>query len=165
MRKLLGILLLFSVLLGCKKTGTATEETAGEELAFNYQKLPQKAVINEKATAIVETWDEFKALNTSMDVLYKATNNEDLSLAIDDLIEKEKAMEAGQYPELFDTFQVKSRQMVLRTYLYKTKAAILEKQPTTEPAVQMLDAYNAIRKQFNVIMNSQFDVKLILDEE
>ena len=91
MQKLLGILLLFSVLLGCKKTEPASAETTGEELAFNYQKLPQKTVINEKATAIVETWEEFKALNPSMDVLYKATNNEDLSLAIDDLIEKEKA--------------------------------------------------------------------------
>lgn len=165
MRKLLGILVVFSVLWSCKKTEPAPSETSGEELAFNYQKLPQKANINPEATAIVETWEEFKALNTSMDVLYKATNNEDLALAIDDLIEKEKNMEAGQYPELFNTFQVKSRQLVLRTYLYKTKAAILENQPTTEPAVQMLDAYNAIRTQLNVIVNSQLDKNLILDEK
>lgn len=165
MRKLLSILIVFSVLWSCKKTEPTPSETIGEKLAFNYQKLPPKADINPEATAIVETWEEFKALNTSMDVLYKATNNEDLALAIDDLIEKEKNMETGQHPELFNTFQVKSRQLVLRTYLYKTKAAILENQPTTEPTVQMLEAYNAIRKQLNVIVNSQLDKQLILDEK
>lgn len=165
MRKLLGILLVFSVVWGCKKTGPTPTETDGEELVFNYQKMPQKSNMNPDATAIVETWDEFKALNSSVDVLYKATNNEDLALAIDDLIEKEKDLEVGKYPELFDNFQVKSRQRVLRTYLYKVKAAILENQPTTEPTVQMLDVYNAMRKQLNVIMNSQLDKKLILDEE
>lgn len=73
-------------------------------------------------------------------------------------------MADGEYPELFDTFQVKSRQRVLRTFLYKTKASILENQPTTEPTVKVLDAYNSMRKQLNVIMNSQLDKKLILDE-
>ncbi len=165
MRKLLSILIVFSVLWSCKKTESAPSETTGEELVFQYQKLPQKASINPEATTIVETWEEFKALNTSMDVLYKATNTEDLALAIEDLIEKEKKLEAGQYPELFDNFQLKSRQRVLRTYLYKVKAAILENQPPTEPTVQMMDAYNAMRNQLNVIVNSQLDKKLILDEE
>lgn len=165
MRKLLGILLVFSVVWGCKKTGPTPTETDGEELVFNYQKMPQKSSMNPDATAIVETWEEFKALNSSVDVLYKATNNEDLALAIDDLIEKEKDLEVGKYPELFDNFQVKSRQRVLRTYLYKVKAVILENQPTTEPTIQMLEAYNAMRKQLNVIMNSQLDKNLILDEE
>lgn len=126
--------------------------------------MPEKVSINPDATAIVEEWQQFKDLNASMDVLYKATNNEDLALAIDDLIEKEKKMADGEYPELFDTFQVKSRQRVLRTFLYKTKASILENQPTTEPTVKVLDAYNSMRKQLNVIMNSQLDKKLILDE-
>lgn len=164
MQKFFCALIFFSVLWGCKKTEPSTSGTNLGEIEFNYQKMPQKSNINQEATAIVETWPEFKALNASMDVLYKATNNEDLALAIDDLIEKEKDLEAGKYPELFDNFQVKSRQRVLRTYLYKVKAAILENQPTTEPTVQMLEAYNAMRKQLNVIMNSQLDKKLILDE-
>ncbi len=164
MRKLLGILILFSVLGACKKTEKAIAEVENHELEFNYRKMPEKVSINPDATAIVEKWQQFKDLNASIDVLYKATNNEDLSLAIDDLIEKEKKMADGEYPKLFDTFQVKSRQRVLRTFLYQTKASILENQPTTEPTVKVLDAYNAMRKQLNVIMNSQLDKKLILDE-
>ena len=73
-------------------------------------------------------------------------------------------MADGKYPELFDTFQVKSRQRVLRTFLYKAKANIMENQPTTESIVDVLEAYNNIRRQLNVIVNSQLDKKLILDE-
>ncbi|MDF0717667.1 hypothetical protein PY092_16000 [Muricauda sp. 334s03] len=164
MRKLLGILMIISVLGGCKKTEKTTVEVDTEALEFNYQKMPEKSNINPDATAIVENWQQFKDLNASVDVLYKATNNEDLALAIDDLIEKEKNMANGKYPEPFDTFQVKSRQSVMRTFLYKVKASILENQPTTEPTVKVLEAYNDMRNQLNVIMNSQLDKKLILDE-
>lgn len=165
MRKLLGLLIVFSVLLGCKKNGGESQETRSTVLDFQYQKMPPKLAINPEATKIVETWKEFVVFAASIDVLYKATNNEDLSLAIDDLIEKEKQLAEGTYPELFDVFQVKSRQRVLRTYLYKVKASILENQETTEPTVEMLEAYNAMRKQFNVIVNSQLDKELILDEK
>lgn len=166
MRKLFGILVVMVVLLGCRNSPeSTTQEVDKMVLEFQYQKMPDKAPINPEATAIVEGWEEFKAFNASMDVLYRATNNEDLALAIDDLIEKEKNLNEGNYPELYDNFQIKSRQQVIRTYLYKTKAAISENQPTTEPTVQMLEAYNALRKQFNVIVNSQLDKKLILDEQ
>lgn len=166
MRKLLGILLVIVVLSGCKKSPeSTTQEVDMTELEFQYQKMPDKAPINPEATTIVDGWEEFKAFNASMDVLYRATNNEDLALAIDDLIEKEKNLNEGNYPELYDNFQIKSRQQVIRTYLYKVKATISENQPTTEPTVQMLEAYNALRKQFNVIVNSQLDKKLILDEQ
>ena len=164
MQKLLGILVLMLLLNACKKVEEAPVELNTEELEFNYQKMPEKIDINPEASAIVANWQQFKDLNASIDVLYKATNNEDLALAIDDLIEKEKELEAGQYPELFDSFQVKSRQMVMRTFLYKAKTSILENQPTTEPTIKVLEAYNSIRKQLNVIMNSQLDKKLILDE-
>ncbi|MCK0160946.1 hypothetical protein [Allomuricauda sp. F6463D] len=164
MQKLLGILILFSVLVACKQVEEPTAQIESQQLEFDYQKMPDKIEINTEATDIVEDWGQFKDLNASIDVLYKATNNEDLALAIDDLIEKEKKMSAGKYPELFDSFQIKSRQRVLRTFLYKAKASILENQPTTESIMEVLKAYNDIRKQLNVIVNSQLDKELILDE-
>lgn len=164
MQKLLGMFILCSILGACKKVEQTTAEVEKQELEFNYRKMPDKIAINPDAAAIVDGWNPFKDLNASIDVLYKATNNEDLALAIDDLIEKEKKMADGEYPELFDTFQVKSRQRVLRTFLYKAKADIMEHQPTTESIVDVLEAYNNLRRQLNVIVNSQLDKKLILDE-
>ncbi len=164
MRKLSCILIAFLYIVSCRNSNGNTDQTNAEELAFNYQKMPKKLVINPEATLIVEDWEAFKNLSSSFEVLYKARNNEDLILAIDDLIEKEKLLAKSTYPKLFDDFQVKSRQRVLKTYLLKVKASILNNQDTTDPTVEMLEAYNTFRNQLNVVVNSQLDTKLILDE-
>ena len=165
MRKLFYLLMLFAALFGCKQEKDGNGVDTGSEKEFNYQKLPQKISINPEALTEVQEWEEFQAFNESIDVLYKATNNEDLILAVDDLIEKEKLLSQGDYPEIFNTLQIKSRQRVIRTYLLKVKSNILEYQETTSPTVDMIKAYNAWRAQLNNIVNSQLDKKLILDEE
>ena len=164
MRKIRAIIILL-VVLGCKEKQAPEVDSKTELQGFNYQKLPKKLQVSSDASVLLNEWPEFKALNTSVDVLYKSTNDEDLSLAIDDLLEKEKELSKSTYPEPFDSFQVKSRQRVFRTLLLKVKASILNKSDTTEPTVDLLKSYNIIRQQFNSILSSQLDTKLILDEE
>ncbi len=165
MRKLCYCIAVLLLLMACKNNNGTPDETQDEELAFNYQKMPKKLDLNPEATKLVEDWVEFKTLSSSFDVLYRARNNEDLILAIDDLIEKEKLLAASTYPGVLDDFQIKSRQRVLKTYFLKVKASILNNHDATEPTIEMLEAYNAFRRQFNVVLNSQLDEKLILDEE
>ncbi len=164
MRKLLAPFLVLFLLGGCKRSAAPSADLLPKDsLEFQIQRMPDKFQLNPEATALAEDWKEFMDLGSSMDVLYKATNNEDLALAVDDLIEKEKLLEQGQYPEPFDDFRIKSRQLVVRTYLYKLKASILERQPTTAPAVEMLEAYNALRNQMNLIVKTELDKKIILE--
>ncbi|MEX0313848.1 MAG: hypothetical protein AB3N18_06695 [Allomuricauda sp.] len=165
MRKLCCLIAVLSLLIACKNNTDTTEEIQDQELAFNYQKMPKRLDLDAKVTELVEDWVEFKTLTSSFDVLYKAKNNEDLILAIDDLIEKEKLLEASTYPGILDDLQIKSRQRVLKTYFLKVKASILNNQDATDATVEMLNAYNTFRKQFNVVVNSQLNEKLILDEE
>lgn len=164
MRKLSCFLIVFLIVLACKDKDAADADSTYEALFFDYQKMPKRSSLNAKASEIAETWAEFQALNTSFDVLYRAKNNEDLILAIDDLIDKENLMAKGTYPTTFDEFQIKSRQRVVKTYLFKVKAGIVNNGETTEPTIKMIEAYNALRRQLNVIVNSQLDKKLILDE-
>ncbi|MEP5430606.1 MAG: hypothetical protein ABJP86_15785 [Flavobacteriaceae bacterium] len=164
MRKLLCMVVVFTSFVGCKNDDGLPQEVDPEALVFNYQKMPKKFAINPEATAILEEWVEFTELTGSFDVLYKAKNNEDLILAIDDLIEKEKLLAKAKYPEPFDQFQIKSTQRVLKTYILKVKSSLLNHTDTTEPAIEMLVAYNAMRRQFNVIVNGQLDKKMILNE-
>ncbi|WP_420321208.1 hypothetical protein [Flagellimonas sp.] len=165
MRKLYYLVAAVLLCTACKNNSAVPTELQDGDLAFNYQKMPKKLELNPEATKLVEGWVEFKTLSSSFDVLYKARNNEDLALAIDDLIEKEKLLAASTYPGILDDFQIKSRQRVLKTYFLKVKASILNNQDATEPTIEMLEAYNAFRRQFNVVINSQLDEKLILDEE
>ena len=90
MQKLTCLIFLTIVLVGCKDGEKTTVEDTSQVQYFEYQKLPKKLEVNPEATAILNDWEEFKAFTGSLDVLYRATNNEDLSLAIDDLLEKEK---------------------------------------------------------------------------
>ena len=158
------LILAFLVVFGCNEKPDSKSDSQEELQTFDYQKLPKKLELSGEVASILDGWEEFKALNSSIDVLYKSTNNEDLSLAIDDLLEKEKSLSDGNYPEPFNSLQIKSRQKVFRTLLLKVKASVLNKSDTTEPTIEMLQAYNIIRQQFNSILSSQLDTKLILDE-
>ena len=146
------------------KGGISPDQNSLDTLEFDYQKMPKRTGINPEATEILNEWSEFQDFNSSFNVLYKATNNEDLVLAIDEIIKKEEELAKSEYPETFDEFQIKSRQRVVKTYLFKVKASIVNNAETTEPTIEMIKAYNALRAQLNVLVNSQLDKKLILDE-
>ncbi len=131
---------------------------------FDIKKFPKKVAINAKANGIIKSWAEFNALETSFDAVYRIANNEDLSLVIEDLIEKQKLLEASTYPELFNKPQIKSRQKVLKTFILKAKGNLEYRIDTRETTIEMINAYNALRNQFNVMANNTLDTKLILDE-
>lgn len=120
--------------------------------------------INAKAQDILKEWVEYSAFETSFDALYNVANRDDLSLTIEDLIEKQNILEASEYPATFDKPQVKSRQKVFKTYLLKVKGDIFYRTNPQESVVEMIEAYNAFRNQFNVVVNNTLDTDLILEE-
>ncbi len=165
MQKLLLFLAFITLGLGCKDEGESTGTVEGKTVFFTFQDMPEAQTINTKAQEILTDWQEFQDFESSFQVLYRAKNNEDLALAIDDLLNKEKAMVEGEYPETFDNAQIKSRQRVVRTFLLNVKASIIEQTDVDEPMRKMLLANNALRSQFNIMVNSKLDINLILNEK
>ncbi|AKA35249.1 hypothetical protein [Flagellimonas lutaonensis] len=163
-KMLIAVLFLLSACKNESQNASGTEQ-ASQEVGFDYRKMPKRVEINEKASDVLDQWEEFGNFSRSFDILYRARNNADLILALDDLIEKEKLLAASDHPELFDKAQIKSRQKVVRTFLLKARALAVENRDPTEAIVEMLEAYNAYRNQFNVLVNNPLDSKLILDEE
>ena len=164
MQKLLTLFLLILVVTGCKKEGKPPprEKTSAQFVSF-----PNKPEIQEfspESQEILGNWVEFQEFQNSFAVMYRAKNNEDLILVIDDLLEKEKALQESTYPPEFDKPQIKSRQRVLYTFLLKLKASLEEITDIDQPIKQMLLARNAFRRQFNIIVSNKLDTKLILDE-
>ena len=84
-----------------------------------------------------------------------------MKLAIDDLLEKEAALAKGEYPAPFDQLQIKSRQQVVRTFILKIKGNLEDRQGVQEAMVQMLEAYNAMKQQFNILKSNTLDKELI----
>ncbi|MCK0144441.1 hypothetical protein MWU78_02110 [Arenibacter sp. F26102] len=153
------------MLMGACKQGVTLEATKEkEEEFFSVDSLPKPNEINAQALADLKEWQEFNSLETTFESLYRVANREDLVLVIEDLIEKQKTLEASAYPETFDNEQIKSRQKVFKTFVLKTKGNLEYRVGVKESTVQMINAYNAFRNQFNVVVNSKLDTILILSE-
>ncbi len=159
---LLGMVLF--LLVSCKEEADKEITVAVQEEFINIDSLPRPIAVNAKAEAILKNWQAFYNMETTFESLYRVENREDLSLVIDDLLEKQKQLEASTYPEIFDKPQIKSRLIVLHTFILKTKGNLEYRMDTKETTLDMIAAYNAYRNQFNVLVNSELDTSLILNE-
>ena len=145
-----------------KKPELVSSDTSSYEISS--EKWPKKSEVNAKAQDILKDWAEYNAFETSFDALYNVANRDDLKLTIEDLIEKQNAMETSKYPEKFDIPQVKSRQKIFKTYMLKVKGDVFYRTEPQKSVVEMINAYSAFREQFNVVVNNTLNTNLILEE-
>lgn len=158
------ISLLVLFLVSCREGNNPEVEAGTSIYAVDTEKWPKKTGIAASAQAILNDWPEFMAFETTFDALYNVENKDDLALAIDDLIERQKELEASTYPPKFDIPQIKSRQKVFKTYILKIKGDLYYRLDPEESILQMFEAYNAFRNQFNVVIHNTLDTNLILEE-
>lgn len=164
MHKLFVLSLILVLVFNCKKQEKEGTVVAEEVVFVSFQDMPKTQEVNSEVDSILKNWIEFQDFESSFNVLYRAANNEDLALAVEDLLEKEVTLRMSEHPEAFDKPQLKSRQRVFRTYLMKLKASIEDRTNVNEPMKQLLTANNAWRNQFNVVVNNKLDTKLLFDE-
>jgi len=165
MRKLFifGFVLLITVTCREKVQETSTDDTL--EYVLSSEDWPQKRRVNSKVIELLKEWPEYNALDLSFDALYNAANKDDLALTIDNIIEGQKLLEASDYPTSFNSPQIKSRQKVFKTYVLKVKGDLIYRLDPEVSIHEMINAYNAYRKQMDVMVTHILDAKLILDEE
>ncbi|MDO6516400.1 hypothetical protein [Zobellia uliginosa] len=149
--------------LSCKEEKQESTAENTESYEINTENWDKKLAVKPKAEAILKDWAEFAALETSFDALYTVANRDDLNLVIENLVAKQNELEESTYPETFNVPQVKSRQKVFKTYALKVKGDLFYRTDPEESVVQMIEAYNAFRNQFNVVVNNTLDTDLILD--
>lgn len=164
MKRMLFFAFLILVFISCKDQKQIPVEDGSSEYELSTEKWPKKLPVNSNAQAILNDWKEFKAFETTFDALYNVENKDDLALAIDDLIEKQKDLVASTYPDKFDIPQIRSRQKIFKTYMLKIKGDLFYRLDPQESILQMFEAYNAFRNQFNVVVNNTLDTNLILEE-
>jgi hypothetical protein len=164
MKKIMSVFFLLLLSVACQESAVSIADKKKEQQFLKVEALPQRVILNAKASGIIKDWLEFNAFNTGFDALYSVENEEDLALVLDDLVERQKSLEDSEYPATFDLPQVRSRQKVVKTFILKTRAAVEYRVDATEPAVEMMEAYNAMRNQFNVIVNNTLDTQLLSDE-
>lgn len=153
------------LLISCKgdKDQTIAEDTSSFEIRTD--EWPPKAGPNPKTSEIIKNWEEFNALEISFDAIYNIENTEDLSLVLEDLIEKQKALAESTYPEPFNKPQIKSRQKVFHTFVLKSKGDLIYRIDSQKSVLEMIDSHNAMINQMNAITSNTLDLKTLLERE
>ncbi|GGW49768.1 hypothetical protein [Arenibacter certesii] len=164
MGKFLVLVMVFLFALSCKQGQKNETFVEKQEVFFSVDSLPRPIAVNAKAAEILKDWQAFGDMEITFESLYRVANREDLSLVIEDLIEKQKQLEVSDYPDMFNKPQIKSRQKVFQTFILKTKGNLEYRVDTKKSTEEMIRAYNAYRNQFNVLVNSELDTTLIFNE-
>ncbi|WP_396632456.1 hypothetical protein [Maribacter sp. R86514] len=161
------ILFLSIVVLAVSCKDAAQDKSSIREIRWEEttDSLPQKSRVDAKAKTILNDWLEYNALDKSFDKIYTSENIEDFQFLVDELIENQKKMEEGTYPEKFNIPQVKGRQKLFKTYILKTKGDLEYQQNPRESILQMITAFNDLRNQFNVVVNNTLPDELIKNED
>jgi len=165
MSKMYYFLLFVLIIVSCKDSVSETGRNQDSGWSVTPSNLPKKNKVNAKATTILNNWIAYKELETSFDKIYTSEFREDFVLVIEGLIEKQKALEASEYPTEFNVPQIKGRQKVFKTYVLKTKGNLEYRQNPEIAIKEMIAAFNELRGQFNVMVNNTLPEDLILNEE
>jgi hypothetical protein len=161
------VLLIIFIILGYTSCGEQKSDAVKDDVAkdlVDLKKLPKKVEPSTAAVEILKDWTEYNALNGTIISFYSAETEEDLTVLIDGLIEKQKLLEASNYPEQFNRPDVKSRQKVFKTYILKIKSNMLYDINPREAVIEAVEAYNAFNNQFSIVLSSKIDTELLFDE-
>lgn len=164
MYKIFVVTILVLMSFSCKEKSQAIIENEDTEYMLHTDEWPSKFKVNSEVNDILMEWPEYSTVDASFDALYNVDNKDDLALTIENIIEEQKLLEASEYPTEFDKPQIKSRQKVFKTYVLKVKGDLFYRLDPKESVIEMIEAYNTYRKQFNVVINSSLDTKLIFEE-
>tara|TARA_R110000868_G_scaffold28633_2_gene107164 strand:- start:12677 stop:13171 length:495 start_codon:yes stop_codon:yes gene_type:complete len=161
------LVVLMFIILGLLSCGDKKAEEVKEDNSMalvDLKKLPKKVNPSEGATLILRDWTEYNAINSAMNAIYNTDTKEDLTVIVEDLIEKQKLLETSVYPEVFNRADIKSRQKVFKTYVLKIKSNMEYDINPRAAVIEMVKAYNAFNNQFSVVISSTLDSELLFDE-
>ncbi|MEX0275865.1 MAG: hypothetical protein AB3N16_15950 [Flavobacteriaceae bacterium] len=165
MKKIWLFALVLTIMWACRTKEESSPMVEAAVTEIQGGEWPRPVSIKEDPMEILKAWPEFMDLQASFESLYTVGNREDLSLVVENLIEKQKLLEKSTYPEEFNLSQIKGRQKVFKTFCLKVKGHLGHDLEIQEPVSQMIEAYNALRNQFNVVFNNKLDKKLLEIDE
>ncbi len=164
MRSFPFFLVLVCLFLGCNDLQKDKQELQDPGWQVTPANLPKLVPLNAKARDAVLQWKEYQVFEISFERMYGIDFREDFVLVLEELIERQKQWEASTYPPKFDTPQIKGRQKVLKTYILKTKGNLEYREAPEQSIKEMITAFNALRGQFNSIVNNTLPEDLLKEE-
>lgn len=165
MKKPIAIALLMLMLLpGCReKEQEEAPETSVREAEREAVELPELMRLQAGYEAEIAQWEMFGNLEIEVKKFQKAGAGEGV-LIVEDLLNLEKQLSASEFPEKFDIPAVKSRLLVLKTYLLQTKSLLSAQQVNEVPdhqKINIIEAFNAIKNQLAQTLTDDMTEQLL----
>jgi len=85
-------------------------------------------------------------------------------MLVQELIEKDQIILNEVYPEALNFPEIKSRQRVLTTFLLKTRAEILLSQDPKLATQELVQSFNALRDQINMLTSPKLNLNTFEDD-
>ena len=164
MSKISVFLLLLLLFSGCNRKVEQAQETPQESSATGAAELPAPEQIDAAAQVILDGWAEYQSLEERMAVLMEAGNEEEMKLLLEELTQICKRLEESTFPGEFEQPAVRSRLKVIQTYLGKLEAALFYRLDYQTPLLELMESYNALRAQFNVIVRNTLNPEIFENE-
>ena len=140
------ILLVISInVLACKKDEKQPEDV-NQEIVISDEvrkNLPQIIAVTGKAKKTIESWTEYTDFDTELRRIYE--KDVDLETLYTELIRREKEIRESKFPEKFENPSIRSRLLVLQTYLGRALAGLKENNPEqiVKEKTEVIKSYNA----------------------
>jgi len=131
---------------------------------LDYTDLPSFVPLTAASDSVLLTWSNFKAFEERMKALPVVISVPDLKMLVQELIEKDQVILNEAYPELLNLPEIKSRQRVLTTFLLKTRAEILLSQDPKMAAQEVVQSFNALRDQINLLTSPKLNLNTFEDD-
>lgn len=164
MRNFFFVVVLAMLAPGCGSPEKKDGEPLQPEVWAGIPDLPDPVPIEPAARAVLEEWPQFLSLEERIAALAGSGSREELELLLEELNQIGQQVEENAIPKPFERPSVRSRLRVVRTYIGKAGAALLYREDYGEALRELMQAYNALREQFNLIVNSTLNPELFETE-
>ncbi len=151
----------------CRKQETQEDPFQAKipEQAETLQKIPELVKLSDAVKKELDEWEEYMGFENSLRAILEADDPNEVSVVIPELLEKEKNLTEGPFPEKFDDPRIKSRILVLKTRLYELKAQVDEKILSDsllhKNQYVLTEVFNALRNQFLEISQGGVDERIL----
>jgi hypothetical protein len=160
-------LLFFSSLLlffACGKKQEIDTVNKSAVSVLNYTDLPSFIPLTASADSVLLAWPNFKAFEERIKALPLVVSVPDLKMLVQELIEKDQIILNEVYPEALNFPEIKSRQRVITTFLLKTRAEILLSQDPKLATQELVQSFNALRDQINLLTSPKLNLNTFEDD-
>ncbi len=168
MKKYFQIFFISFLVLCCKNESDAdASNNVSQEItdSIALPKLPEIKGPPAEVVAKTANWDAFKKFDASIQRLY---SNGDVLTEVEAIIESEKELSESTFPKEFNIPAVKSRIMVINTFLEQLEASAKEGASDREVHAikqRVIEVYNSFLKQLSEAMDKNLAEDFLKNEQ